>query len=84
MSPLSIAGLIAVVLVIAGGHIAVARYNLLATSLVSCVFSEDEDRAAPSRPDSARPRRLPHRPGVGIEEPQPTDTPEPSRPSRAA
>ncbi len=40
--PLSIAGLLAVVLVMGAGHLAIARYNVLALDLVNCVFTEDE------------------------------------------
>ena len=43
LSPLSIAGLLAVLIVIGGAHIAVARYDLLAYDLVNCVFSDSED-----------------------------------------
>ncbi len=43
LSPLSLAGLLAVLLVMAGGHFAVARYNTLALNLVDCVFSEEGD-----------------------------------------
>ncbi len=43
LSPLSLAGLLAVLLVMAGGHVAVARYNTLALNLVDCVFSEEGD-----------------------------------------
>jgi polyisoprenyl-teichoic acid--peptidoglycan teichoic acid transferase len=38
LGPLSVAGLLAVILVMAGGHVAVARYDLLASSLADCVF----------------------------------------------
>jgi LCP family protein required for cell wall assembly len=41
VQPLSVAGLVAVVLVMAGAHLAVARYNTMALDLVQCVFSED-------------------------------------------
>jgi LCP family protein required for cell wall assembly len=41
LSALSIAGLLAVILVMAGGHVVVARYNLLALELENCVFSDD-------------------------------------------
>jgi LCP family protein required for cell wall assembly len=41
--PLSIAGLLAVVLVMAAGHLAIGRYNVIALNLVNCVFSEGED-----------------------------------------
>jgi LCP family protein required for cell wall assembly len=53
VSPISVAGLLAVVLLIAGGHVAVARYNVLALDLVNCVFSEDDSTTcqAPNTPD---------------------------------
>ncbi|HEU0244434.1 MAG TPA: DUF6677 family protein, partial [Candidatus Limnocylindrales bacterium] len=43
LSVVSIAGLLAVIVVMAGAHLAVARYDALALNLVQCVFSEDED-----------------------------------------
>ena len=43
LSIVSIVGLAAVVLVMAGAHVAVARYNALALDLVQCVFSEDDN-----------------------------------------
>ena len=43
LNPLSVAGLLAVILVLAGGHIAVARYNMLALNLVNCVVSDSGD-----------------------------------------
>jgi polyisoprenyl-teichoic acid--peptidoglycan teichoic acid transferase len=43
--PVSVAGLLAILLVMAGGHLAVAHYNSLALNLVNCVFSEDSDPA---------------------------------------
>ena len=39
--PLSVAGLLAVILVIAAGHFAVGRYDVMAYELVTCVFNED-------------------------------------------
>src|SRR6478752_5789602 len=42
LSIVSIAGLLAVIVVMAGAHLAVAHYNALALDLVTCVFSEDE------------------------------------------
>jgi len=42
----SIGGLLAVLLVMAGAHAAVARYNALALSLVQCVFTEDDENAS--------------------------------------
>jgi LCP family protein required for cell wall assembly len=41
--PLSVAGLLAVILVMAGAHVAVARYDLLVMQTADCVF--DPDRA---------------------------------------
>ena len=40
LSPLSVAGLVATLLVLSAGHVAVARYNVLALDLVGCVFSD--------------------------------------------
>jgi LCP family protein required for cell wall assembly len=45
LSAFSVAGLLAVLLVLAGGHVAVARYNVLALDLVGCVFSDTGDPA---------------------------------------
>ncbi|HEY3334300.1 MAG TPA: LCP family protein [Candidatus Limnocylindrales bacterium] len=42
LSIVSIGGLLAVLVVMAGAHLAVARYNALALNLVQCVFSEDD------------------------------------------
>jgi LCP family protein required for cell wall assembly len=39
--PLSVAGLLAVILVIGAGHFAVGRYDVMAYELVTCVFNED-------------------------------------------
>lgn len=61
INTLSIAGLMAILLVAAGGHLAVARYNVLALDLVGCVFSENADPScaasdeSPSPGDSAAP-----------------------------
>lgn len=38
--PLSIAGLLAVILVLSGAHVAVARYDLLAMDTAGCIFLE--------------------------------------------
>ncbi|HEY4753038.1 MAG TPA: hypothetical protein VIH37_07110, partial [Candidatus Limnocylindrales bacterium] len=43
LNPLSIAGLVAVVLVMAGAHIAVARYDSLALSVVGCFNPDTAD-----------------------------------------
>ena len=57
LSPLSIAGLLAVLIVIGGAHIAVARYDLLAYDLVNCVFSETDDLQCEAPADTPGPRR---------------------------
>jgi LCP family protein required for cell wall assembly len=42
--PVAVAGVLAVVLVMTGSHVAVARYDLLATSLADCVFTAESAR----------------------------------------
>jgi LCP family protein required for cell wall assembly len=46
----SAAGLLGVVLVMAGGHVAVARYNAMALDLVNCVFTADSTDPSCSQP----------------------------------
>ena len=56
LHPMSIAGLAAVLLVMAGGHVVVARYDLLAMNLADCVFGdtvECDDGAKPTPGPSA-------------------------------
>jgi len=55
LSPLSIAGLLAVVLVMAGGHIAIARYDTMALGFVDCVFAEGSDPSCDSADQSPDP-----------------------------
>ena len=55
MQPLAAAGLIAVILVIAAGHLVVGRYNVLAYSFVTCVFSEDEEASCEEPVESPDP-----------------------------
>ena len=55
ISPLSVAGLLAVILVMAGGHLAVARYNVMALDLVGCVFSDGSDPSCEAPEDSPAP-----------------------------
>ena len=43
LSPLSIAGLLAVLLVMAGGHLAIARYDTIALSFVTCITDDGSD-----------------------------------------
>jgi LCP family protein required for cell wall assembly len=75
LSPLSIAGLLAVILVLAGGHIAVARYNTLALSLVNCVFTDEGD-ATCTTPDETPPPDEAGSPTPAGATPDATDTPE--------
>jgi LCP family protein required for cell wall assembly len=42
--PVSVAGVLAVILVMTGAHVAVARYDLLATGLADCVFTAETTR----------------------------------------
>lgn len=75
VSPLSVAGVAAVCLVLLGGHVAVARYNVLAMGFVDCVFSEDADAAACSQAPGASPSPdggSPDTSGDPGEEPAPT------------
>ena len=66
LSPVSIAGLLAVLLVIAGGHLAIARYDTMALGLVDCVFAEGEDPSCDLPAESQDPRSSPE-PGDSAE-----------------
>lgn len=55
MNPLSVAGLLAVVLVIGAGHLAVGRYDVLALNLVGCVFTEDAGAECEPAEESSSP-----------------------------
>ena len=55
VQPLSVAGLVAIVLVMAGAHLAVARYNAMALEIVTCVFTEDENADCQTADASASP-----------------------------
>jgi LCP family protein required for cell wall assembly len=76
LNPVSVAGLLAVILVMSGGHVVVARYDLLAFGALNdkCVFladssSDEECDASPSgSPGSAEP----------TDPPAESDSPEPS------
>jgi LCP family protein required for cell wall assembly len=76
LNPVSVAGLLAVILVMSGGHVVVARYDLLALGALNdnCVFladssSDEECDASPSgSPGSAEP----------TDPPAEGDSPEPS------
>jgi len=79
LSPLSIVGLLVVLLVMAGGHLSVARYNVMALDLVGCVFSEGGDPSCAAPDDSPSPGDSAAPSGTGTDAPtastQPDATP---------
>ena len=83
LNPLSIAGLIAIVLVMTGTLGAVARYDMMAMDLFEggCIFIGDEqgDEACEldESPSPSTPERLSGRPGAGERGPSPTAEPSP-------
>jgi len=75
LNPISAAGLLAVVLVMAGGHIAVARYDLILSSAAECVFNPEVD-CTPSPGPS--PSASPDGSGDPADSPEPTGSAEPT------
>ncbi len=77
LSMLSIAGLVAVIVIMGGAHVVVARYNVLALDLVQCLFTEDADpgcetaEATPSPGETVEPNET-DPPGASTD-PSPTD-----------
>jgi hypothetical protein len=74
----SIGGLIAVLVVMAGAHAAVGKYNQLALSLVQCVFTEEEaDASCETADESPTPGESTEPNGSGLanatEQPSPSD-----------
>jgi LCP family protein required for cell wall assembly len=69
-NPLSIAGLLAVVLVMAGSHVVVARYDMLALDLLEsgCIFVGDQ----PSKACSVDPTPAPGETSSASAEPEPS------------
>jgi LCP family protein required for cell wall assembly len=59
LDPLSIAGLVAVVLVLSGAHVAVARYDLVAMSAADCIFDPDCVTSTPAPTGSGAPSASP-------------------------
>jgi LCP family protein required for cell wall assembly len=83
LAPLSIAGLIAVVLVMAGSHVALANYNLLALDLASVSCSGiacDQDEPEPSGEASPNATADESEPPVETLAPLPTPNPSASLP----
>jgi LCP family protein required for cell wall assembly len=75
--PLSVAGLLAVILVIGAGHVVVGRYDVLALEFVNCVFSEDPDPSCEQQVAEATPGSETPEPGAS-EEPGASGTASPS------
>jgi len=80
-STVSLAGLLAVLLVLAGGHVVVARYNVLALDLVNCVFSDTGDATCEEATPTPGPGESPAAsqpgdasPDASIPEPSPVST----------
>ena len=51
INPLSVAGLLAVVLVMAGGHVALGRYDVIAMNTANCIFDPNSDCGPATSPD---------------------------------
>ena len=51
--PVSVAGLLAVLLVMSGAHVAVARYDLLLANTADCIFDPDRECTAGASPSPA-------------------------------
>ena len=78
-NPLSIAGLAAVVLVMAGAHVVVARYDLLAQdALGSCIFVNEGSDAGCDPEADASPSPADSGPVDETDEPTQAPTPEPT------
>ena len=71
LNPVSAAGLLAVILVMAGAHVAVARYDLLLAETSECVFNpeaecvDDGGSPSPTPGGSDEPNRRASRPVCG-------------------
>src|SRR3954451_1601060 len=86
INPISAAGLLAVILVIGAGPLAVAHYNVLALDLVNCVFTDDASSDCNAPADTPDPAAS----GTGAvaapgasDVPDGTDAPEPRATDRA-
>ena len=77
LEPLSVAGLAAVILVMSGGHVVVARYDLLALGALDdpCVFIGGDSNAPDTQCDATS---SPSGSAGPTDEPIDTDSPEPS------
>jgi LCP family protein required for cell wall assembly len=68
LGSLSVAGLLAAILVMAGGHVAVAKYDVLAMNVVDCIFDPNSNCPAGSATPSPSGSQDP----LESEEPEPT------------
>jgi LCP family protein required for cell wall assembly len=83
-NPLSVAGLLAVILVMSGGHVVVARYDMLANSVLTdpCIFVANDPNGTA---DCDSPSESPSSPSGSLgptDEPIDSPTPSPSEPPR--
>jgi LCP family protein required for cell wall assembly len=83
-NPLSVAGLLAVILVMSGGHVVVARYDMLANSVLTdpCIFVANDPNGTA---DCDSPSESPSSPAGSLgptDEPLDSPTPSPSEPPR--
>jgi polyisoprenyl-teichoic acid--peptidoglycan teichoic acid transferase len=53
LQPLSIAGLLAVLLVMAFGHVALARYDVIAINTADCIFDPNQDCTSAASPGAS-------------------------------
>jgi LCP family protein required for cell wall assembly len=53
VQPLSVAGLLAVLLVMAFGHVALARYDVIAINTADCIFDPNQDCTASGSPGAS-------------------------------
>ena len=79
-NPLSVAGLLAVILVMSGGHVVVARYDLLANDVLNdpCIFVGSDTQAVPTC--DATPSAGPSGSAGPTDAPLDSPTPQPSVP----
>ena len=77
---LSVAGLVAVMLVMSGGHVVVAKYDLLANDVLTdpCIFISNDTQGTANCDATASPS--PDRSGQPSDEPLDSPTPSPSEP----
>jgi LCP family protein required for cell wall assembly len=81
-NPLSIGGLLAVILVMSGGHVVVARYDLLANDVLNdpCIFVGSDSTATDTTDCDSSPSASPSGSAGATEEPLDTPSPTPSAP----